>query len=108
MSIYTVIAASDLNSLLPVTSAADVFIAIMNALGLSSVMSDGVKYISDITHYENEAGGFFEKAKRFIRTRLIFEVKPIYAVIPILFIIDGAIAADSEITIMPCRKTVLQ
>ncbi len=87
LSVYTVIAASELNSLLPVAAATDVFITVMNALGLSSVMSDGVKYISNITHYENEAVGIFEKAKRFIRTRLIFEVKPIYAVIPIILIV---------------------
>lgn len=85
LSVYSVIATSELNSLLPVAAATDVFLAIMNALGLGSVMSDGVKYISNITHYENEAVGFVEKAKRFIRTRLIFEVKPIY-VIPILFL----------------------
>ncbi len=113
LSIYSVIASSGTHNLLSVTSATDVFMNVINALGLSSVMSDGVKYISNITHYENDAAGFFEKAKRFIRTRLLFEVNPIYAVIPIILIVllvaSGAVlktAAEKRAASKPSETEV--
>lgn len=65
--------------LLSAAAATETFIFILNALGLGSFVNSGVKFISGVTHYDSEAAGLRDRIRRFVRTRFIFEVKPLHA-----------------------------